>query len=510
MQDTADREGGGSVSALVAVGFVALFLAAALVALWLLFGPEPRPPQPQAQALGGERPWFAEEAEAVGRVETAAATGVNVVLFVIDTLRADHLSCYGYHRKTSPNIDALAAEGIVFENHKSQSGHTVISMTSMFSSRYTLNTGLGSRAGEYGATLPEAMKAAGYYTAGIQTNPWLDSLRGFARGFEDYYMLGPAEAREELHCRRWTDGATENVFYADGEEVYKYCEGILKGLGERPLFLYVHMMDVHGPYMPPVEHQVYCGGRYDLGEAIALSGRWVETARGKSAQAALPLADEVAALYDGEIRFADSVVGRVVVLLKEKGIYDNTLFIVAADHGEAFLEHGLVLHSNSLYEELLRLPLVMKAPGRAAARYEGLTRNVDIAPTVFEAAGVKPLWRDRDGVSLFGVLEGGLAIDETVARMNVEVGKGLKKFGAIQQGSRKYIWSEGAGGPSAEELYDLEADAGESVNLAGERPAEAEKLSRELATRRGAQRDLPEPEMDADTRAQLEALGYLN
>jgi arylsulfatase len=443
-------------------------------------------------------------------VRRIGAGDVTVVLVVIDTLRADHLSCYGYARGTSPNIDRLAADAVVFENNKAQSSHTVTSMASMFQSKYTLAGSLPPARGEGGATVAEVMQAAGYHTVGVQTNPWLKRRLGYARGFDDYRMLAAEGSEKKLPSRKWTREATGNVFYADADEVAGVVERVIESREKKPLFLYVHLMDPHGPYIPPPEYQRFAEGALALSEAAGLSGDWVSLARGDDPTAAPPLKERILALYDAEILFADAAVGRMIAALEKAGLYEGALVILAADHGEGFLEHRKVLHSNSLYEELIHTPLVMRIPGRAAGRYEGLARNVDIAATIFEVAGIEAVWDDRDGVSLLEVLGGGRRITESLAQLSRGGGGDLDgDYGSLQAGVMKYIATRKPDRPFLEELYNLETDPREASNLAASEATVARALAGALSARAGAETPGEAPALDEETAAALRALGYL-
>jgi arylsulfatase len=480
----------GAIATAIAV--VAAFCAAAGAgALW---SPRYRPVATERGDLG---------------VRRDDAPDLCIVLLLIDTLRADRLSCYGYGRKTTPNIDALASESLLLGNNKSQSGMTVISMASMFQSRYTTSTSLPPGRGQDGATLAEVLQSAGYRTLGVQTNPGVNRRRGYGRGFDKYTMLLPEGETGVLTGTGWTAEVKRNVFYVEAEEIARTCEEILSTADEGPLFLFAHFMDVHGPYIPHEEFQVFGGRVYGLSEAIALSGDWVGRARGGDPADALPLKTDVEALFDGEILQADAAVGRILDALRKAGVYDNSFVIVASDHGEGFLEHGRVLHANSLYEELVHTPLIMKIPGRGPGRYDGLTRNVDIAPTIFEVAGVDAVWEDRDGVSLLKVIDEGYRIRESVGRIRVKMGDGIGLFGSLQAATTKYIASETPWQSFREELYDLATDRAEVHDLAESERSTVRALAEALATRGGADSAREDIEYDAETAAALRALGYL-
>ncbi len=439
----------------------------------------------------------------------------DVVLIVIDALRPDHLSCYGYSRKTSPNIDALAADGTLFLDNKAQSGYTLMSMASMMKSRFVGEAGLGGAKSFDDFLLADIMSRAGWRAAGVQTNPWLSRPMGFARGFNDYLLLTPTENADTLKYDQWTADVAENTFYADAGEVADKCAELMAADTSRPLFLYAHLMDAHAPYIPPEAFQRFGARRLSISDEAALSGEWVRRAKEEGPEAAEPLREDVVSLYDAEILYADSAVGRIVRTLKDQGRYDGAVIIVAADHAEAFLDHGEVLHAWGLKETLLHTPLVMKLPGRAPARYEGLTRNVDIAPTILAAAGVDADWGRRDGVSLLGLLDdegpGGprVPIAESVARMIVTLKDGRGEFGSLQDGHWKYIHAARQSGAS-DELYDLAADPGEARDVAAEHPDTVAAMSARLSREGVADNAAAEQPVDPETARRLRALGYLN
>jgi arylsulfatase len=438
----------------------------------------------------------------------------DVVLIVVDALRPDHLSCYGYSRATSPNIDALAADGVLFLNNKSQSGVTMMSVASLLKSRYTMRPSLGPPPGDDGLVLAEVMSAAGWSTACVQTNPWLSRPNDFNRGFDDFRFLTPTKALDKLKVAQWTSDAKENVFYADAALVAASCEDVVSK-AERPLFLYAHLMDAHGPYIPPAEFQRFAKRPLSTSEAAAATGDWVRVARSGDPAAAQPLKDSVIALYDAEIAYADWAVGRIVESLKRRRRFDNALIIVAADHGEGFLEDGQVLHAYGLYETLLRAPLIVKLPKGVARpdlvgyRHAGLTRNLDIAPTIFDAAGIVPSWGLREGFSLLDVVDGRPVVTESAAFMQVTVNDGPGLYRSLRYGDWKYMWSQLPPAPEKEELYDLRADPGEKRSLAADRPEILSSLRDRLAAKSVIIIPGTGTPMDAETEARLRALGYL-
>ncbi len=426
----------------------------------------------------------------------------NIVFVLVDALRADHLSCCGYERNTSPNIDALAAESWLFTNNKAQSSYTRTSMASLFTARYTCDRSLTTAEGENDdRTLAEILAESGYFNIAIQTNPQLQEKWGWARGFHRYWMVRPEGFTISLEQLWWNAEADDNYFYSDAARAAEVFEEIVGNNRDKRFFIYVHLMDVHEPYIPPQEHQVFCKDRLDVKDSAALSGRFISRKSADLKQAAIEL-------YDGEIRFADAEIGRMLECLKSLGIWDRTAFIVASDHGEEFLEHGGTRHSNSLYEEVLHTPLVMRFPGRGAVVCGALTRNVDIAPTILECAGIQADWAGRDGVSLAGIVAGEGEITSSVARLQLEFGKDIHRWDAIQEGSLKFIETKR---PNFEfqELFDLESDPTEKTDLLEAKQKIAAGLAEHLKDARGAEELRPPVVMDDETKRALRSLGYL-
>ncbi|HKX45255.1 MAG TPA: sulfatase, partial [Planctomycetota bacterium] len=291
-----------------------------------------------------------------------------IVVISLDTLRADHLGCYGYARPTSPNIDALAAEGVLFERAISQASSTLPAHRALFQSREA------SLAGGAEPTLAELLGRAGFRTVAFTGGGNVSAAFGFGRGFERYVE----DPRGFAHA-------------FDAVELW-----LREHAGER-FFLFLHSYDVHAPYDPPppfdsVFYPDYAGpltGRETraLLRSLAPRGEHASSAPARR----LDEEDErkLVALYDGGILYADQFVGRLVLLLRELGIDDETALVLLSDHGEEFWEHGSVLHSHSLYQELVHVPLIFSLPGgrAAGARVAETVRLIDVAPTLLELLG---------------------------------------------------------------------------------------------------------------------------
>ena len=283
----------------------------------------------------------------------------NVLIILIDTLRQDHLGCYGYHRPTSPHIDAFAAEAVRFHALVPQSSWTRPSVVSLLTSCYPSVHGGIDRNSMVRAGLPtaaEAFRSGGYETHAFMSNPLCLPYWGIGVEFGRVVDLVKADAED-----------------MDDAEITDAVLSTLPILAGRPWFLYVHFMGPHWPYMPPKPYRDRFRTPETLGEETA------------------DVTQHLIDLYDGEIAYTDAQVGRLLDELKKTQLYDNCLIVIMSDHGEQFREHGEWGHGVSLFEEELRVPFLVRFPqGRYAGReIHDLVENVDIVPTLLDAAGVR-------------------------------------------------------------------------------------------------------------------------
>ena len=291
------------------------------------------------------------------------------MLISIDTCRADRLSCYGYKRPTTPNIDALARDGAMFKMALTPVPLTTPSHSSMFTGTYPPTHGVHlndyDHLADSNVTLAKILREAGYQTAAFVGAFPLDSRFGLNQGFETY-------------DGRFSQGSEKVSFSRRaGEEVNRPALAWLEGHAKKPFFLFLHYFDAHHPYKP---HPPYT-----------------------SAYADDP--------YAGEIAYVDNCIGRVLDRLRALGVYDNTLVIITGDHGEGLGEHGEHTHSYFIYQSTLHVPLVIRAPGCGKGlRVDENVSLVDIVPTVLDLLGLKIPARVQ-GVSLRPALEGGPAPD---------------------------------------------------------------------------------------------------
>lgn len=442
---------------------------------------------------------------------TKVRPSANIVLVVLDALRADHLRCYGYSRATSPHIDALAAEATLYARNKSQAALTTASMACIFTSRTITEHFVPPTL----PSLPAILQSAGFHTAAVQANPWLVEKRGFTRGFDSYRMLLPEGGATEL--LDWEEKtADKNVFYADAAVVAAAaCDQIAAAAG-RPFFLYVHLMDAHGPYIPKDEFDAFSSTKRPFAEKLRLSTDFMAAGPDAPGRVAA-LKDDIIALYDGGIRQADHAVGEIVTFLKHRALYTDTAVVVTADHGEQFGEHGRTQHVGSLFDAVLHTPLIVKSPRSVlAARRWFLTSNADITPTIMTMAGFRPRH-----IAPYGFEGRALsAVTDEFAELATAsmIANDLKDgFFAVEKEGFK-LMVEGrvddlvAGRPARVMLFNLAKDPGETTNLSSALPDKVRELFPLLArypSRKLSAADI-EKSISPEERARLKSLGYLN
>ena len=335
-----------------------------------------------------------------------AQTPTGVLLISIDSLRADHLSCYGYKSRTrpeiatTPNIDALiAGQGVLFTDASASTSWTLPSHLTMLTGRPNELHGvraLPNRLPESVPMLQETFLSAGWRTAGFWSGPNLHPWFGFERGFERYVDCsshtvddpsvfdiedpsGDQTAIVALHNASHT-GIT-------GPTVVREFDAWMDEVdADEPFFGFVHLWDVHYDYEPPAEYDVF-----DPGYEGPIDGK--NFGKIKIAPGAKDDLNHLIALYDGEIRFTDDTVKRILLRLEEDGRLDDTLIVLTSDHGEAFGEHGRLGHKHGLHTEETHVPLLMRYPERLAARtvVRDTVSLTDLAPTILELTDLPPL-----------------------------------------------------------------------------------------------------------------------
>jgi len=406
----------------------------------------------------------------------------NVILISIDALRPDHLGAYGYHRDLSPQLDSLAAQGTRFADAISQATWTLPSVTSLFLSQYVSTHGVeaaDARIPGEAQTLAEVLRAHGYATAAFVIGVYTSWDFGMDQGFTHFVGdAGRAEQRVAL-MRQWIEGRDQ----------------------AKPFFLYAHFIDVHHPYRSRNPY----GEQYGVGYRGFVNG--TEPLGKIAAKLAPDDLQHLIDLYDNGVAHADFHVGRFLSWLRDAGLDAATLVILTADHGEAFLEHRNMLgHRGWPYEELIRVPLLMRGPGIPAGRVVSTpVEQIDLAPTILDFCAIEP-----------GPTMQGRSLRPLLQRAGAHKPYTYSEFlpyqlKAIRSDAWKLIADHKTG---AHELFDLRADGAERRNLAAERPEVVQELLTQLssfATANLAWNRRPETaEVQPATREQLRALGYLD
>ena len=445
----------------------------------------------------------------------------SVILISIDSLRPDHLGCYGYARPTSPTLDRLAARGALFEVVTSSSSWTLPAHAALF-------TGLPDRVhGCYDETrwlarnrqtLAEAFQAAGYRTVGFFAGPFLHPGFGFGQGFDAYHDCTSYSSRTiaDLQADRVPEGWVERSHRdVTNEIVLGQVDRWFAEHQDTPFFAFIHLWDVHYDYIPPPPYHTM----FDPDYQGPVDGKNVLDVFRKPASWTARDVAHLEALYDGEIRWTDDTLEKILARLRDRGLLENTIVAVTADHGEAFYEHGIHGHRHTLYEEEIRVPLVIHHPRSvpAGTRIPHPVELIDVGPTLLDQAGVAPLAHGL-GRSLVPLLRDPLAPwKEHRAVVEFEEEASGTHLFALRTPAWKLIVDLVQG---RHEVFDLVQDAREISPLPEASyplpEAEMKKLYAETArTLQRAAEKLPAPgERDTPkigkmTEAQLRSLGYL-
>ena len=432
-------------------------------------------------------------ASACGPVEQPPS----VVIVVVDSLRADHLHHAGDPRPLSPRLDQLATQATRFSQASSASPWTTPSVMSLFTGLVPASHRVDMNDRSLSAqvqTLPERLQAAGFATAAVMPALTLADHFGFDRGFDDFIF------------------ATQGHNNVSGPWSVNQAIQVLRRHPDDPVFLYVHLWDVHYNYNPPVPQAVrfQAGRPAGPGETDDVTAL---TAPGHDASGLPP--ERLAWLegqYAGEILFTDEQVGRILDELDRQGRSDNTIVMVTADHGEAFLEHGVLGHTVDLHDEMTHVPLLVRWPGQV--REDREIRNqvslVDLAPTLLDLLGLAYDAGDFDGHSLAPVLTGEDEAPESRPVMLETSRRTLKR--GLRTPDTAFQIDLVTGEPA---LHDLNTDPGAQANLAEERPAEVDVWRRLLCSRleesaaRGIGIEILPTDLQDSLAAGLRTLGYV-
>jgi arylsulfatase A-like enzyme/Tfp pilus assembly protein PilF len=395
----------------------------------------------------------------------------NILIISIDTLRADRVGAYGHKQASTPALDRLAARGIRFTNASTTTPLTLPAHSSLFTGLFPEGHGVRDNGGFYlgadAVTLAELLKARGYRTGGFVGAFVLDGRWGVSQGFDTYF--------DEFDLSKSDLPGLDAIQRRGGEVVDRAAEWLAGDAG-RPFFAFVHLYDPHTPYEAPEPFR----------------SRFTRTPEGS---------------YDAEVAYADFQVDRIVQALDRAGELDRTIIIALGDHGEALGGHGEQTHGFFVYEETIRIPLVIAGPGLPSRVVAEPVRIVDVLPTALELAGASAP-SDVQGRSLVAAMNGTrldlLAYSESWYPRHHY---GWSELRAVQDGRYKFVQAP------RPELYDLQLDPRETVNIIDKQPATAQALGRALddlvaRTSRETGSQAPQP-VDPEVEERLRALGYV-
>ena len=401
--------------------------------------------------------------------QAAPPPSTNVVFITIDTLRADHLGCYGYKEIRTPHLDALAADSLRFERAYSSVPVTLPSHTVMFTGTYPTLNGMhdfsGNKLGPNQTTLAAVLKAAGYTTGAVLGSAVLDSRFGLNRGFDFYY--------DHFDFSRLQESNLDEM-ERPGNAVADQALDWLSKNSQKKFFLWMHLYDPHYPYQPPEPFRTQYKDHP----------------------------------YDGEIAFADSQVGRLISFLKQKGLYRNTIIVVTGDHGESLGEHGEKTHGFFIYNATLHVPVIIHLPGGAAKMISNVVNLADLMPTVLETLKLE-VPSQVQGKSLLPLIANkpvdprNLYAETFLPRLHFN----WSELRSVE--NQKYHFIDAP----KPELYDLSKDPGETQNLVDQKKAVSEEmralLARIIKENSGNQELAEKSGLDPALADRLRSLGYM-
>ncbi|MFH1502750.1 MAG: sulfatase [Candidatus Eisenbacteria bacterium] len=436
----------------------------------------------------------------------------NIVIVVLDTVRDDYTGAGAKRPGVTPNLDGLARQGTNFTHAWATAPWTTPSHVSMFTGLLPSEHGCTSKNHKFSpdpVTMAEVLADAGYETAAFYSNPWLtDWVTGMLRGFELQSVSGPQDL-ELLDILTWREqggpGTVENL-----------SRWLSERDGGRPFLAFVNLLEAHLPYAPPPEYRE--SHPSDLPRDDAITSLWAHEFNARLHPSDDVDWERVSYLYSGDVATSDELLGRILALLDARGLADDTVVIVTSDHGENLGDHGLIDHQFGVFETLLAVPLVIRAPGRLSpGEREDPVMLTDLFATVAELADATVEETPTHSRSLLGdaapadrplIAEYAGAytpLIEYMAGLNPALDLGLLRpaYGTVRVGSMRLT----VGSDGSVVLHDVAADPGQSNDVASTAPETVESLMRHLPL--VTERDESNPEVDERMEEWLRALGYI-
>lgn len=423
----------------------------------------------------------------------------NIILISLDTLRADHLGCYGYQRPTSPTLDKIASQGLMFEDVSSSSPWTLPSHGSLLTGLYPNRHGLTfkTRLPKNVVTLADILKEHGYLTKAIVNSHYVSSRYDFDRGFDEFTYI------EEFGTMK-----------APSEVQEKALKWLSRHEG-KSFFLFLHYFDLHSDYSSLLSYEKHFVRPYK-GNA---NGTTLQLQHFRAGQFSLNHEDikHLIDLYDASIRQIDDVIGQLFQLLQSKELLDNSLIIITSDHGEEFLDHGGVLHSRTQYQELIHVPLVIRGPGiPQSKRLRSIVSNVDVMPTILSLIGIDspstldgldlcPLWQRNVSQLPFRYIFAGASKD------NPSPNRGDIRHNNIKHAIRHPRYKLHYDKLSKKiKLYDMANDPHEQNDVASEHSSLVDSMFRQLESFMAINKKAASlPPLSEEEVQKLRSLGYL-
>lgn len=420
----------------------------------------------------------------------------------MDTVRADHLGCYGYHRDTTPNIDKYAAAGTVFTDCTSPSSWTVPAHLTMFTSlepatHQCVYYSKPARLNDNYETIAKTFTRNGFKTAAFTGGGYAGDRHGMDIGFQRFETNGSRFEHNMKPALAWLDD-----------------------VGDQPFFMFLHGFNAHRPYVPPTKYARQFSGEYKGSYDI------LQFAPGKPTPVGADL-DYVISQYDGEIAFVDAMMGDFFEVLNERGLLNDTLIVLTSDHGDEFYEHGGCDHIRTLYSELVQVPWIMFGPGVPVGRVDNLVGTIDLFPTVRSLFGFEAL-STLQGTDRTKLLHNANVENDAEIYSFTGKGKAPKHLASIRTKRWKLVVNMPAGYPHDRcpkclrnepegkqlWLFDLKADPGEHHNIAAENAEVLRSLYAKLKNRIAESGKLrlvvaEPPAADPEYLERLRGLGYI-
>ncbi|MCZ6594515.1 MAG: sulfatase [Bacteroidetes bacterium] len=432
----------------------------------------------------------------------------NIIVYLLDALRADHLSVYGYHRPTSPYIDKLAKEGILFDNAFAQATYTQASVMSFFTSRYPTFVRSNGKLPEKYKTIASVLREEGYQTAAISTNIHVSKVFGMTQGFDNFMNIPPFSG-----IPTWeTNDSARNITYRLSHLFEEFTKS------RRPFFLYLHSINPHSPYRAPDPYF----NTFRNNNRIPVNSSNDNLIKIQKGEVPITIndKDDLIDQYDGNILFNDDEIRNLMNILEKFDLIKSTVLIIMSDHGEEFLDHGGILHSGKLFDELIHVPLIIWNPVifNKPKKISTPVELIDLMPTIIDLALIQNADSfQMEGRSLLYLLDE----DSTKPK---EVYSYENRFGvevvSVRDSQWKYIYSpKGMGygigkSDTIEWLFNLERDPYELENKADNEKELATKFREQVLTWLEVKKvktldNLPNVTIDEATKEKLKSLGYI-